>query len=171
MPDTGLQSPSATGEDYNEWLYPTYAYASDDEYARPFGAAEQQDWYNFGFSIPAGATIDGIEILAEGHKTSAGGESTDDIEFSWDGGVNYTTSSKSVTFPDITDTTETAGGAADTWGRSWTVSEFSNANFRVRFTAAGTKGMFVDHIQIRVTYTAGEERLYAGPSLPGLIIV
>ncbi|HLG16602.1 MAG TPA: hypothetical protein VJH03_19180 [Blastocatellia bacterium] len=26
------------------------------------------------------------------------------------------------------------GGVADTWGRTWSISELSNANFRVRIT-------------------------------------
>ena len=48
------------------------------------------------------------------------------------------------------------GGAADTWGKAWTAGEFSNANFRVRFTDATNqpnKDYLLDYVSVDVTYT------------------
>lgn len=49
----------------------------------------------------------------------------------------------------------TLGGAANLWGRSWTPSELSDANFRVRIvnTANSTARDFsLDWVAVRVTY-------------------
>ena len=46
------------------------------------------------------------------------------------------------------------GGATDTWGHTWTVSETGDANFRVRVTAntTGENDHFLDWIPVRVYY-------------------
>jgi hypothetical protein len=47
------------------------------------------------------------------------------------------------------------GGAADKWGRTWSVAEMSNANFRVRVTdvASNTARDFsLDWVAVRVSY-------------------
>jgi len=62
--DTELKSPTATGEDYNEWANPTNAYSSDDTYATA-QSGEDQDYYNFDFDIPDSSIIEGIEVQVE----------------------------------------------------------------------------------------------------------
>jgi hypothetical protein len=47
------------------------------------------------------------------------------------------------------------GGAADTWGRTWTVSELGNTTFRVRVidVAASTARDFsLDWVAVQITY-------------------
>ncbi len=47
------------------------------------------------------------------------------------------------------------GGAADTWGRTWTSGEFSNANFRVRVINVSSninRDFSLDWLAVRVTY-------------------
>ena len=49
----------------------------------------------------------------------------------------------------------TLGGATNTWGRTWTPAELSNANFRVRVTNAAdstARDFSLDWIAVRVTY-------------------
>ena len=53
------------------------------------------------------------------------------IELSWDGGSTWTSTSNSLGSWTGSDTTKTAGGAADTWGRSWSDSELSADNFKL----------------------------------------
>ncbi|MBI2333796.1 MAG: hypothetical protein HYU84_16860, partial [Chloroflexi bacterium] len=51
--------------------------------------------------------------------------------------------------------TYTRGGTADTWGRSWTLGDFSNTNFRIRVTnvASNTsRDFYLDYIAVNVTY-------------------
>jgi hypothetical protein len=55
----------------------------------------------------------------------------------------------------------TAGSPTDTWGRSWSVGELSNANFRVRLeyrdtavdSCAAGSTTFVDHVHVRIHWT------------------
>jgi hypothetical protein len=52
-------------------------------------------------------------------------------------------------------TTRTLGGATNTWGRTWTPAELSNANFRVRVVNAAdstSRDFSLDWIAVRVTY-------------------
>ena len=152
MADTGFKSPTATGEDYNDFLNPTDAYSSNDVETYAIGINDKQDYYDFTFGVPSGATIDGIEVTVEGEAPS-NYEGVIEVEVSHDGGTTYTSQNKQNTFTD-TESTETYGGSTDTWGRSWSQSEFSDANFRVRMEwFSGTNFMAVDHIQIKVYYT------------------
>ena len=55
-----------------------------------------------------------------------------------------------------TEATYVLGGATDTWGRTWTPANLSNANFRVRFTDATnqpSKDYLLDYVAVEVTYT------------------
>ena len=48
------------------------------------------------------------------------------------------------------------GSVSDTWGRTWAVSDFSDANFRVRVTnlAASTARDFeLDWVAVQIAYT------------------
>ena len=151
--DTGFKSPSATGQDYNQWSNPTNAFASDNSRAREDRNGQQQDWYNFTFGVPGGATIVGIEVSVEAVDWDCSNDGVD-IELSWDGGTSYTSSGKGASWPCETEVTNTFGGSADTWGRTWSDFEFSNANFRLRLTKTGTDWVFifVDHVQAKVYY-------------------
>ena len=107
----------------------------------------------YGFTIPAGATINGIEVQVEG-RSSVAGTVDYGAGLSWDGGTSWTTE-KTDSYTSTTDATDTFGGAADTWGRTWTVAEFANANFQFRVhKISGTPDLQIDFIQMRVHYTA-----------------
>ena len=49
----------------NQWTNPTRAFASDNSYATDSTNGHQQGYSNFGFAIPSGATIQGIQITTE----------------------------------------------------------------------------------------------------------
>jgi hypothetical protein len=79
------------------------------------------------------------------------------VQLSWDGGVSWTAAQATSTLT-TTMAARTLGGAANTWGRTWTASELRDANFRVRITnvAASTSRDFsLDWIAVRVTYQGG----------------
>jgi hypothetical protein len=76
------------------------------------------------------------------------------VQLSSDGGTTWTTALSTTTL-----TTTTAvyilGGATNTWGRTWTAGDFSNANFRVRIidVASSTARDFsLDAVAVQVTY-------------------
>ncbi len=115
----------------------------------------------FGFGIPSGATIDGIEVISETGCDNAGNNCSTNVTYinalSWDGGASWT-SNKTVAFSLRADADRTLGGPADTWGRAWSDSELSNANFRARVSfsnTASTRHGRLDFLRVRVTYTAG----------------
>jgi len=54
--------------------------------------------------------------------------------------------------------TRILGGAANTWGRSWTAAELSDANFRVRVTNVANstaRDYSLDWIAVRVSHKGG----------------
>jgi hypothetical protein len=74
------------------------------------------------------------------------------VQLSWDGGTTWTTSDQA----DLTSTSETTltlGSSIDLWGRGWTTSELSDANFRVRVTNVSDNNaddFEVDAVSVRV---------------------
>ncbi|MCZ6734152.1 MAG: DUF4347 domain-containing protein, partial [Gammaproteobacteria bacterium] len=152
--DTGFKNPSATGDDYSQWTNPGNVFASDDSRAREDRNGQQQDWYDFGLGVPGGATITGIEVKVEAQDPDFSGNGID-IELSWDGGASYTsTGYGTATLNMGSDVVYTYGGPSDTWGRTWSGTELSDANFRLRLTKTGTDftSSEVDHIQVRVLH-------------------
>jgi hypothetical protein len=76
------------------------------------------------------------------------------VELSWDGGISWTTA-QSPPAPTTTEQLFIVGTATDLWGRtSWTASELTNTNFRVRITtvsASPTRDFLLDVAGVRVT--------------------
>ena len=112
-------------------------------------------FHNFGFAIPSGATINGIEVRLDAW-TDAGTQTRQMcVELSWDGGVAWTTSKTTPTIG-TTEATFVVGSSSDTWGRTWSAEDFSTAAFRVRVTnIAGNnnRDFRLDWIPVQVTYT------------------
>lgn len=62
--NTSFQSPTSAVAP-NEWSNPSNALASDNAYATESSDNDEQRYSNFNFSIPSGATINGIEVQLE----------------------------------------------------------------------------------------------------------
>jgi len=155
MADTGFKSPTSEGDDYIDWVEPTSAYSSDNYLAYSVSEGDLHDYYDFTFGVPEGATIDGIEVSIEGSGGGMGFPADIEVELSWDGGSSYTSENKQNTFPGLPDeSTEIYGNSSDTWGRTWSDSEFSNANFRARVENIAANPC-IDHLQVKVYYTEG----------------
>lgn len=110
----------------------------------------------FDFSaVPAGATIDGIEVQAEFSSGGAGVTAYIQLSASWDGGSSYT-ATKEDSVLGATDTVRTYGGAADTWGRTWSQTELgANFKLKVEGKASGpTSACRLDYLVAKVYYTA-----------------
>ncbi len=152
--NTGYRSPSATGYDYNEWTNPQDAYSSNNIRASESTNYDDQDWYNFNFNIPAEATIDGILVSIEAHTSQQYQSTGCRVRLSGNGGIRYT-SYKSQSWYSTIDSYRTVGGSSDTWGESWSPSNFSNSNFRVWLEKTGSTyyTLSVDHIRIIVYYS------------------
>ncbi len=114
---------------------------------------DRHNFYNYGFSVPAGAAINGIEVLVGARLDSATGFIC--AQISWDAGVTWTTAKQTANLTSSF-ANYTLGGAGDTWGRTWSTTELSNANFRLRVidVANNTSGRFrLDWVAAQVHYT------------------
>ncbi|MCH7529744.1 hypothetical protein IIB50_01365, partial [Patescibacteria group bacterium] len=72
------------------------------------------------------------------------------------GGTSSTTPVKSTGTLGTSDIVYTLGSVSDTWGRSWTPSEFSDANFRLRLIGQPSSNTIqLDAIQVKVSHSSG----------------
>ena len=167
MADTGFKSPTTNGvpSTYDgsatEFTDPTNAYADDSSYATAVDNEanyKYQSYGGFGLSVPAGATIVGIEATAKG-KTSSGSQT--DVGFviydtstaQWSSGPNsgtFTTSEGTIT----------VGGPTSLWSQTWVPSDFDDANFKYIFKSSSFdspsgRTVSLNHVQIKVYYSEG----------------
>jgi hypothetical protein len=169
--NTGFKAPTAnsavSGGDGNGFEQSANnAYAADNLYARDINSGtdgnssctaatkDKHLYFNYNFAIPGGSTIDGIEVQLDARADSAAGAPKMCIQMSWDGGVTWTAAQSTATLSNV-EGTYILGGAADLWGRVWSVSEFSNSNFRVRVINVSTstaRDFALDYIAVRVHY-------------------
>ena len=98
--------------------------------------------------------IKGIQVRLDARADATSGSPKICVQLSWDGGTTWTTA-KSTTTLSTTEATYTLGSTSDTWGRTWTSGNFSNANFRIRVidVASNTsRDFFLDYVAVNVTY-------------------
>jgi hypothetical protein len=143
------------------WTNPGNALSSNGSYATaPVGDTTTTNYLQcvgYGFTIPTGASINGITVSVERSSTNTGTQ--DAAVRTVKAGVIGTTDRSTATAYPTTDTYEAHGGAADLWGTSWTAADVNNANFGAAFasqkpgTAGGSRTISVDHIEITVDYT------------------
>ncbi|WP_293890079.1 PKD-like domain-containing protein [Flavobacterium sp.] len=113
---------------------------------------------NYGFSIPAGVVINGIEVIIN-RRTSAnnGGRVTSDsvVKLVKNGSVlGNNNAAIGVGYPTAL-TTATYGSPTDKWGLTWLASDINASNFGavLSVTANNSLTASVDYIQIKVYYT------------------
>ena len=140
------------------------AYASDNVYASNSTNLASNGNYSdylsvagFGFSIPSGSTIDGIEVVIE--RSNPNGKIKDNIVSLIKGGTiggnNY---ASSVTWP-VADGTITYGNGTDLWGNTWADSDINSSAFGIAFSwkrnggGASTAYASIDLLTIKVYYT------------------
>jgi hypothetical protein len=116
---------------------------------------DKHRFYNYGFAIPASSVIDGIQVRLDARIAGTGTVPKLCVQLSWNGGANWTAAKSTATLTN-TETTYILGATNDTWGRAWTVSQFSNANFRLRVIDVDnttTQTFQLDFVAVQVTYT------------------
>jgi hypothetical protein len=154
--NTGWQDPS---QDAGDFSAPFQAY-HDGGGAAIAGDGEVHQYWGYSFNIPSGAQINGIEVRLDAwysHCDVQTGRFY--VELSWDGGVSWTSTGYNtgeLACPH--EATFILGGPSDTWGRTWTTSELSLENFRIRITAEGYNPegepfIHLDWAPVRVYYT------------------
>lgn len=113
---------------------------------------------NLGFSIPAGATINGLTAEIKRSRTDGGGDARDSV-------VKLTKSGSAVTGGDKADvvtawptslTYKTYGGVADLWSTTLSVAEVNAATFGVCVSVTDSVDgdtVNVDFTRVTITYT------------------
>lgn len=111
---------------------------------------------NFGFSIPSGATIDGILVEIERSASTSNNNKDNSIKIVKGGTIQGNEKAVADAWP-TTDAYASYGGAADLWGLTWTPTDINAADFGVVVSAqsysGGLLGARVDHIRITIYYT------------------
>ncbi len=181
--DTGLVSPTV-GQEVNNVGNPNNAFSSTScgttaatDFARfgPLGSLQESildaraDYSGFDFSsIPAGSTIDGIEVRLDGlvAATSVPLPNTYPFEvfLSTDGGTTWTPAEQ--TSPWTTDCADyTVGGSTFLWSRAWNTDDLDNLIVRLRFfrsdnpTQPAARIGRLDRVAVQVTYTSYRHNL------------
>ena len=141
------------------------AYASDNSYATNTTNLSSTGNYSdylvisgFGFSIPAGSTINGIEVVVE--RSDPNGKIKDNIIAVVKSGTIGSTNKASSSFWPTTDGTITYGNNADLWGTAWTETDINSSAFGVALSwkrnggGASTAFANIDLVTVAVYYTA-----------------
>lgn len=164
---SGPLGPSTTIDDASVgtqvWSNPNNAQVSDAVYATVVTSklgvqsTHALKATNFGFSIPAGATINGI--LVEIQRKGDGGPIHDStVQIVKSTGAYGSTNKASATNWPLSEAYASYGGGADLWGETWATTDINNSNFGVGLQAIQTADPSadtgsVDYIRITVTYT------------------
>lgn len=168
MASIGPNNPTAATNDTTvgtePWINPTFCFSSNNQYAYAsfydtIGTTYYLFTTGYGFSIPDGATIDGIVVEVERAGTAGGGNvvSLNILKLIKAGAV-VGSDLGSGTWT-ATDTYGTYGGASNLWGTTWSVAEINASTFGAALSATISAAAeefaeaYVDHIRITVYYT------------------
>ena len=161
---TTIASDNATGT--IPWVNPTNATSSDNVYTTATFTITSESYYlkatNFGFSIPAGATIDGILVEVERFNQFSSEDQVYDKYVKIvksDGTIGTTNKANLINWP-ASDTYVSYGTSTDLWDETWSPADINDVDFGVVLSAyithlAQNAGALakVDHIRITITYT------------------
>jgi mannan endo-1,4-beta-mannosidase len=120
-------------------------------------AKDRHAFYSYPISIPAGSSITGIEVRTDARVDSASGTRRFCVELSWNNGTNWTALKQTANLT-TSEASYILGSSSDTWGRTWSTSELSSANLRVRIVSVGSstsRDFFLDWVPVRVWYSGG----------------
>lgn len=122
------------------WSNVNNAKTSNDSHATADLGATPSEYLKatgFGFAIPAGAVINGVQASIERKQTCfLVCPVTDNIvKLVKAGTVTGNNKANTSTAWPTTDASATYGSASDMWGTTWTVSDINNANFGLAVSA------------------------------------
>ena len=171
MSDTGWVSPGTVVSDSSvgtvAWSDPNNVKVDDFSWSNASytGESSADSEYlkttNFGFTIPVGFIIKGIEIEV---KKERGTNTVNDVIakiVKSDGSIGGSNKAKTSTDWSISGVTHTYGGDSDLWGETWSVNDINDVDFgfviSARIYDEESKGNYasVNYIKIKVYYTEG----------------
>ena len=116
---------------------------------------------NYGFSIPTGATINGIEVYVERQAELASSITDQTVNLIKASVTEATDKADTVTYWANSDVQKIYGAPSDLWSTTWTPSDINNSGFGVAFRAqqlvSGSAIIaYVDWIGVIVYYTQND---------------
>ena len=164
MASSGPNSPSTVVNDSGygtyAWSNPSNAASQNDTYASAQANAVGDTQYlkstNFGFSIPSGATINGIVVEYDVYESGAGAADDQRVRIVKGGTIGTTDRQTDTAYPATDgDTYQSRGGSTDLWGETWSDTDINASNFGVAIACngAGNNNIYIDHVRITVHYT------------------
>jgi hypothetical protein len=145
-----------------DWSGPGNAQYSDDSCATvSLGKSEITHYLKatgFGFSIPAGAIIKGIQVDVERNGGLGDKISDNSVRMVKNGTIAGDDRKADGTWPS-SDIYITYGGASDLWGLTWSYSDINSADFGFVISAkhdgtSASRTASVDHIRITIYYSS-----------------
>ena len=160
----GTVADVSSGSGHATWTNPSNAKVTDAQYAVSGSIASKSttvtdylEATNFGFSIPAGSTINGIGLSVVRH--ASGGNIIDDVVSLIQGGSISGNNEAGGTAYGTSDATATYGSGGDLWGLTLAVSDINASNFGVALDVQNTSSTSatasVDSFAITVYYIPG----------------
>jgi hypothetical protein len=171
----GPNSPSSSSANGIDWEDIDSVFVSDNEraYNPNDTSAHKLRAYNFGFSIPAGATIDGILVEIEGWGDEANpARRVYNVALGNSGYTilgDYKGAGAADTLPQSAgETYMPQGGSSDNWGYgSWTPAIVNSSDFSLIFkddtVTVNYGGFYIDHFRVTVYYTPTATTKYWKP--------
>jgi hypothetical protein len=168
-PSTNAAQTSSSGDNNGYEINPSNAHADGGGIAQDINSGtnnkssctanskDKHRFYDFNISLPVGATVKGIEVRLDAFADSTSSAPKMCVQLSWDGGTTWTTAKQTPTLT-TSEATYILGSPTDTWGRTWTLANLSNPNFRVRVidvassSGATSRDFSLDWISVRVSY-------------------
>ena len=163
----------------NDWLTPDNIGADDGSEAQITAATYDTNDHsyrlrarNFGFSIPDGATIDGIVVEIE-RRAFAGSAQDQEVQLFDDAGSLVGDNKATATAWPSTAGVATYGSSSDDWNAGLTVTDLNSLTAGVALIVLATGNntdIGVDFMRMTVHYTeAPAEDKYAGSMAPSVI--
>jgi uncharacterized repeat protein (TIGR01451 family) len=128
---------------------PTDAYADGGNYAQATNGMVH-DYHGYGFTIPGGATIRGIEVRLDAWRQT-GRTGSIGVELSWNGGTDWTSTGYGTGSLTGSQSSRYAGSPTSLWGHNWTPSQV-NTGLRVRLSVTATGWVRLDWVPVTVCY-------------------
>jgi len=150
--EKGAGSGANAGASGVNWNNPINIIANDGIKATvvcPYTSSKELHAEDFDFSIPAGATIDGIKVWYDEFASST----PFNVQLLKAGS---TTGTGKTLLGEVNGTYRTWGGSTDKWGTTWTPAEVNASGFGVSFQVLGTglgNNGSIDYAKITVYYT------------------
>jgi hypothetical protein len=160
---------NVTGIGTEAWASPGNITADDGSNASGAAAAksEQMNYLvgsNFGFAIPAGSTIDGIEARLQAFDLDVLGVGVavagiTHVIIYKDNSTPGSDLEAGTTAVTLSPANYTYGSSSQLWGLTWTAAEINSSNFQLRISmTAGTTGFnagdpAVDFLAVNIHYT------------------